>query len=102
MCFKHWRMVPKPVQDLIWKHYRKGQELDKRPSLSYICTAFVSVSTVALQEGQPLPSMDAYRKEDEAHLEPLNIVGMTYNCEACGLGFGDAAELADHQETCIG
>jgi hypothetical protein len=25
MCLTHWRMVPKAVQDLIWRHYRPGQ-----------------------------------------------------------------------------
>jgi hypothetical protein len=57
MCLKHWRMVPKLVQDLIWAHYRPGQENDKRPSADYICTAFVSVSCVALKEGKKLPSL---------------------------------------------
>ena len=56
MCLKHWRMVPKTVQSLIWKHYRPGQEIDKNPSLDYIVTAFVSISCVALKEGKKLPS----------------------------------------------
>lgn len=55
MCLRHWRMVPKVVQDLIWKHYRTGQENDKRPSVEYLAVAFVSVSCVALKEGKPLP-----------------------------------------------
>ena len=55
MCLKHWRMVPKAVQDLIWKHYRSGQEIDKQPSIDYIATAFVSVSCVALKDGKPVP-----------------------------------------------
>lgn len=57
MCLDHWRKVPKAVQDLIWKHYRKGQEIDKRPSVEYLATAFVSVSCVALKEGKPLPTL---------------------------------------------
>lgn len=56
MCLTHWRMVPKAVQDLIWKHYRVGQEIDKRPTIEYIATAFVSVSCVALKEGRSLPT----------------------------------------------
>ena len=58
MCANHWRMVPKAVQDLIWKHYRPGQELDKRPTIDYIATAFVSISCVALKEGKPLPTLE--------------------------------------------
>lgn len=58
MCLQHWRMVPKAVQELIWKHYRPGQEIDKRPTIEYIATAFVSVSCVALKEGKQLPGLD--------------------------------------------
>lgn len=57
MCLMHWKMVPRAVQDLIWKHYRKDQEIDKQPSLEYICTAFVSIACVALREGKELPKM---------------------------------------------
>jgi hypothetical protein len=48
-------MVPKAIQTLIWKHYRTGQEIDKKPSIEYIAVAFVSVSCVALKEDKPLP-----------------------------------------------
>lgn len=58
MCIAHWRMVPKAVQDLIWRHYRTGQEIDKRPTIEYIATAFVSVSCVALKEGKSLPTLE--------------------------------------------
>jgi hypothetical protein len=50
-------MVPEAVRNLIWKHYRPGQEIDNQPSLEYIMTAFVSISCVALKEGQPLPKL---------------------------------------------
>jgi hypothetical protein len=68
MCGYHWRMVPKAVQDLIWKHYRPGQEIDKQPSVEYICVAFVSISCVALKEGKPLPSLN--RAESTSAAEP--------------------------------
>ncbi len=61
MCLTHWRMVPKLVQDLIWRHYRPGQEIDKQPSADYIATAFVSISCVAMKEGKPLPTLYAGR-----------------------------------------
>ena len=57
MCLKHWQMVPKLVQALIWKHYRQGQEIDKHPSIEYIATAFVSVSCVALKENKQIPTL---------------------------------------------
>lgn len=35
-CGKHWFLISKPLRDKIWRHYRKGQELDKKPSKEYI------------------------------------------------------------------
>jgi len=57
MCFTHWHMVPKLLQSLIWHHYRPGQEIDKKPSVEYICAAFASVSCVAIKEGKIPPKM---------------------------------------------
>jgi hypothetical protein len=65
MCAPHWRMVPEPIKRLIWKRYRPGQEIDKRPSLDYVATAFVSISCVALLEGKPLPSLQAASEQAE-------------------------------------
>lgn len=56
MCLKHWNMVPKAVQKLIWYHYRKGQEIDKKPSVAYLAVAFTSISCVALKEGKAVPT----------------------------------------------
>jgi len=36
MCYKHWSMVPADLRRLIWRHYRKGQEVDKSPSTEYL------------------------------------------------------------------
>ena len=61
MCLKHWRMVPKKYQDVIWAYYRPGQEIDKQPSVEYVCVAFGSIACVALQEGKALPRMTIRR-----------------------------------------
>jgi len=55
MCPKHWKMVPRPIQKLIWHHYREGQEIDKEPTVEYLMIAFASISCVAIMEGQELP-----------------------------------------------
>ncbi len=64
MCARHWRMVPEVVQKLIWRHYRQGQEIDKRPSVEYLATAFVSISCVALKEGRTPPSLSSSPKAE--------------------------------------
>lgn len=35
-CKPHWFMLPKYLRDWIWREYRPGQEIDKRPSMHYI------------------------------------------------------------------
>lgn len=50
MCFTHWRMVPKPLKDLVWKHYRSGQEIDKAPSEAYLKAANDAIEAVAEKE----------------------------------------------------
>ena len=38
-CKKHWFMLPKRIRDKIWKTYRPGQEVDKKPSPEYLAAA---------------------------------------------------------------
>lgn len=47
MCLKHWRMVPKPLQVQVWRHYRPGQENDKRPTAEYLEAARAAIDAVA-------------------------------------------------------
>lgn len=35
-CKKHWFKLPPLLRSKIWSCYRPGQELDKRPSASYL------------------------------------------------------------------
>lgn len=35
-CYGHWAMVPADYQRGLWRHYRSGQEIDKRPSARYV------------------------------------------------------------------
>lgn len=39
MCKRHWFMLPKPLRDRIWMHYRPGQERDKKPSKEWLQAA---------------------------------------------------------------
>ena len=51
MCRRHWFMVPKPLRAEIWHAYRPGQEIDKKPSRSYLNLARAGVIAVAEAEG---------------------------------------------------
>ena len=35
-CVSHWFKLPKTLRNRIWDTYRRGQEIDKRPSEQYI------------------------------------------------------------------
>lgn len=35
-CRSHWFKLPKELRDEIWRSYRPGQELDRRPSRAYV------------------------------------------------------------------
>jgi hypothetical protein len=50
MCRLHWYMVPPAMRDLIWHHYRPGQEIDKQPSRSYVEVAVEAINHVARLE----------------------------------------------------
>lgn len=47
MCLPHWRMVPREIQAAIWRHYRPGQEIDKRPSIEYLKVMKDAIDAVA-------------------------------------------------------
>lgn len=50
MCLKHWRMVPKDIQAMVWRHYRPGQCNDKRPSAEWMRAATMAIDAVAVKE----------------------------------------------------
>lgn len=65
MCPKHWRMVPKRIQRLVWKYYRPGQCDDKSPSIEWLEAARQAVIAVADKE---------YQKDPENFMYPMFYV----------------------------
>jgi hypothetical protein len=52
-------MVPKPIRDRIWRHYRKGQEDDWKPTKEYLIAAKEAVIAVAEKE-KMVPDTSVY------------------------------------------
>lgn len=50
MCLRHWKMVPKALQLRVWKYYRPGQEIDKRPSPEYLFVVREAITAVRKHE----------------------------------------------------
>lgn len=46
MCPKHWWMVPRELRLAVWREYRSGQELDKRPSAAWHAAADAAIAAV--------------------------------------------------------
>ncbi len=64
MCARHWRMVPRPQQQAVWRHFRSGQEADKRPSKEYLIAARTAIEAVAALEPRPSPSAIAEKQPE--------------------------------------
>jgi len=50
MCLRHWRMVPKPLQDAIWAEYVPGQERRMDPTPAYLDATTAARNAVASAE----------------------------------------------------
>jgi hypothetical protein len=69
MCLHHWRKVPKNLQTLVWRYYRPGQEIDKRPSLEYLAVQRIAVAWVASDEGYEQEAIKAFGEAYEYALK---------------------------------
>jgi hypothetical protein len=50
MCLRHWRMVPRKLQEAVWRTYRPGQCDDKDPSEAWHEAADAAIAAVAAKE----------------------------------------------------
>lgn len=69
-CRVHWYMLSAELQKLIWRTYRPGQEIDKRPSREYIEAARRVqdwIKANLAEEVQRLYAMKAKRRRWAAH-----------------------------------
>lgn len=51
MCRRHWRMVPRSLQDAVWATYVRGQEVRKDPTAENLKAARAAIDYVANREG---------------------------------------------------
>lgn len=49
-CKPHWQMVPEHLQRAVYRHYRPGQEVDKRPTRAYLEAALAAIEAVVERE----------------------------------------------------
>lgn len=62
MCKPHWDMVPQDLRDEIYKYYRLGQEVDKKPTREWLVASLKAIRYVSRLErenaNKRLPSGD--------------------------------------------
>jgi hypothetical protein len=46
MCLRHWRMVPRELQQRVWATYVSGQEVRKDPTKEYMEAQRAAVQAV--------------------------------------------------------
>jgi hypothetical protein len=51
MCAHHWSLVPPKIKKDVSRHYRIGQEKDKKPSAAWMNAAKKAIEAVAKLEG---------------------------------------------------
>ena len=50
MCYRHWKMVPRTLQQAVWAAYRPGQCDDMRPSPEWFVAADAAIKAVFERE----------------------------------------------------
>lgn len=55
MCRRHWFQVPAQLRRAVWREYRPGQEVDKRPSPEYLSVMRAAIEAVAEKEQAAAP-----------------------------------------------
>jgi len=71
MCAQHWFMLPQSIRDEVWKTYRPGQEIDKRPSAAYMAAlakarAYIEELETAQIVSGKIPAISLWRPWDAA------------------------------------
>lgn len=69
MCYRHWKMVPADLQILVWRYYRRGQELTKDPSREYLEAARQAIAAVAEKE-RTQRALETYPKTPRTLADP--------------------------------
>lgn len=76
MCGRHWKMVPRRLQDEVWATYVPGQERRKDPTNAYLIAARDAINAVATKEGKPTTSgLRALQSDNLPHAETLQDFG---------------------------
>jgi len=81
-CTGHWFALPNRIRDAIWREYREGQEIDKRPSTRYLAVQQLACAYLV------------FRPNDEkAVLKALPYISGALECAKKAIESGDGDPL---------
>ena len=86
-CRRHWVALPKTLRDAIWRDYRPGQEIDKRPSASYLAVQTMARAFLAFKPHNEVAALTCAN---------LVIDSMRWRRLAISQGAGDPFRGVDH------
>ena len=81
-CRPHWRITPYKLKRWVWATYRRGQEIDKRPSEEYMRAQRAAIRAVENAEFKP----------DESNPDWFHRASGDCICPDCGLAYYDHPE----------
>jgi hypothetical protein len=61
MCGSHWSRLPALHKSAVWKHYRRGQEIDKQPSIEYLIVSHAAILAMATIDGRSADELNRAR-----------------------------------------
>ena len=88
-CLTHWRALPKKIQDAVYREYRTGQEIDKKPSLRYLAVQRLACAYSVFKPDDKTATLQTlvYLKE-----------AVSYSRAAVEAGLGDPLENLTPQD----
>lgn len=60
-CREHWYALPAKVRAAIWREYREGQEVDKKPSTAYLAVQAYARAKLAFKPNDEAAALAASR-----------------------------------------
>lgn len=82
-CKRHWYALSEEMRAAIWREYRNGQEIDKKPSLRYLAVQRLAVAQLAFKPND----------EEAARTAAYYAVyAWQYRARAIEAGLGDPLE----------
>lgn len=91
-CRAHWYALEKRVRDAIWREYRNGQEIDKRPSVRYLAVQRYACANLVFKPNDEGAALETAQYLAEAFIFRKRAITLGLGDPLHGLVRGDDGE----------